>query len=91
MMARMQISLTTEEHKRAKARAASLGVSVAEYIRSLVRRDLADPGSPGDISIIFGLGRSGGSDVAKYKDEYVGEAVEAEYERKTGKRRSAQE
>lgn len=86
MMARTQISLSTEEHKRAKARAASLGVSFAEYIRSLVRRDLADDQPSGDISAMFGLGDSGGSDVGRFKDDYVGEAVEAEYERETGRK-----
>ena len=38
-----------------------------------------------DISAIFGLGASGGSDIAKHKDRYIGEAVEAEYLRKTGR------
>lgn len=36
-----------------------------------------------DISAIFGLGASGGSDIAMHKDRYIGEAVEAEYLRKT--------
>lgn len=86
MMARTQISLSMEEHKRAKARAASLGISFAEYIRSLVRRDLRDERPAGDISAMFGLGDSGGSDVARFKDDYVAEAVEAEYERETGRK-----
>jgi hypothetical protein len=38
-----------------------------------------------DISAIFGLGSSGGSDIARFKDEYIGEAVEAEWKRETGR------
>jgi len=30
----------------------------------------------GDITAIFGLGNSGGSNVAKYKHQYVAEAIE---------------
>ncbi len=44
-------------------------------------------GPEADISEIFGLFSSGGSDIAKHKDRYVGEAVEAEYLRKTGRRK----
>ena len=35
-----------------------------------------------EISVIFGLGDSSGSDVANHKDEYVGEAVEALHPRR---------
>jgi hypothetical protein len=85
MMARTQISLSPEEHRRARAKAADLGISLAEYIRRLVRSDLGEPQPTGDISLIFGLGDSGGSDIARFKDEYVGEAVEAEWKRETGR------
>jgi hypothetical protein len=91
MMMRTQISFDAEEHKRAKARAASLGISFAEYVRRLVSRDLGKEQPKGDISVIFGLGHSGGSDIARFKDEYIGEAVEAEYEKDTGTRPSVTE
>jgi hypothetical protein len=86
MMARTQVTLSPEEHRRARAKAADLGISLAEYIRSLVRRDLGHPRPRGDISSIFNLGDSGGSDISRYKDEYVGEAVEAAWKRDTPRR-----
>lgn len=85
-MVRTQIALDPEDHRRVKRRAAEQGVSLAEYVRRAVRRELGDEQRPAtDISVIFGLGSSGGSDIAKHKDRYVGEAVEAEYLRKTGR------
>src|SRR5688500_950547 len=64
MVARTQITLHPEQHRRAKARAADLGISLAEYIRRLVDRDLDRPMAVPDPSTIFNLGDSGGSDVA---------------------------
>lgn len=81
MMARTQISLDPELHRRARERAADLGISLAEYVRGLLVRDLTAPGAPADPSVIFDLGDPGGSHVARYKDEYVGEAFEAEHAR----------
>lgn len=77
MTQRTQITLGREDHRRARRRAAELGVSLAEYMRRLVRADLGDTPRRGDVSDIFGLGNSGGSDIARHKDEYVGDAVEA--------------
>jgi hypothetical protein len=77
MMLRAQITLDTETHRRARKRAASLGVSFAEYIRSLVARDLASPGKATDRSILFSLGRSVGSDAAENKDAMIAEALSA--------------
>lgn len=86
MMIRTQIALDSEDHRRAKRRAAELNISLAEYVRRVVRGDLGSEQRPAaDISAIFGLGASGGSNIAKHKDEYIGEAVEAEYLRKTGR------
>jgi hypothetical protein len=78
MMSRVQVSLTPEEHRRARARAAELGISFAEYVRRLVARDLGEPARPGEPQALFDLGDSGGSDVAREKHRYVGEAVEAD-------------
>ena len=90
MMVRTQIALDSEDHRRAKRRAAEQGISLAEYVREVVHRDLGGEERPkADISEIFGLFDSGGSDVAKHKDRYIGEAVEAEYLRKTGRARRA--
>ena len=55
-----------------------MGISLAEYVRRLVDRDLGEVERPAaDISVLFGLGDSGGSDIANHKDEYIGEAFEA--------------
>jgi len=86
MMIRTQIALEAGDHRRAKRRAAELGVSLAEYVRRTLRRDLGDRAQTGDISAIFAIADSGGSDVAQHKDRYLAEAVEAEYARKRAER-----
>ncbi len=78
MMLRTQISFEPEQHRRARARAAALGVSLAEYVRRLVAADLAGRRGGVDIEAVFDLGDSGGSDVARQKDAYLAEAFEAE-------------
>lgn len=75
MMQRTQVLLEPSEHRRARLRSAELGISLAEYIRRLVRRDLGGPSAAADASRLFALGDSGGSDVATSKDEYLGEAI----------------
>jgi hypothetical protein len=83
MMSRTQITLSPEDHRLAQRRAGELGISFAEYVRRLVRKDLGEPTLPkADISVIFGLGDSGGSDVATHKHDYVGEAVDALHPRR---------
>ena len=77
MASRAQITLAPETHRRAKLRAAELGVSFAEYIRRVVERDLGEPPQTADPSQIFGLFHTEGSDVAKHKDRYVDEAMRA--------------
>ncbi len=76
MMSRTQISLSPEEHRRARRRASELGISLAEYVRRLVENDLGGSASRADISAIFDLGDSGGSDVASEKDAMIATAVE---------------
>jgi hypothetical protein len=83
MMSRTQLSLTLEQHRRARRRAEELGISLAEYVRRLVDQDLQGIPRPADVSALFDLGRSGGSDIARHKDEHVGEAVEAEHRSET--------
>ena len=77
MMVRTQISLDAELHSRVRGRAARLGVSLAEYIRRLVDRDLAEAPRKVDRSVIFDLGASGGSDIALNKSRMIGEAFGA--------------
>lgn len=77
MMVRLQVTFSSEQHRRVRARAAELGISAAAYVRGLVARDLAGDDVAVDVSPLIGLGDSGGSDVARDKDRYVGDAVAA--------------
>jgi len=77
MMVRTQITLESELQRRARQRASETGVSLAEYVRRLVARDLARPKSAADVSTIFDLGASGGSNIARDKDSMVAEAFES--------------
>ena len=85
MAQRTQIYLEPEQHRRLKKRAAELGVSMAEYMRTIIERDLGGSGGGADVSAILGLGDSGGSDVARHKDQYVGDALEATRRPKAGR------
>ena len=78
MPSRTQITLDPETQRRARNRAAQLGISFAEYIRRLVARDLQEPHPVADPSVVFDLGTSGGSDVANNKDQMIADAVRAE-------------
>ena len=80
-MVRTQITLDSECHALARARAAEFGISLAEYMRRLVDQDLTGPYRNVDRSIVFDLGASEGTDIASDKDRMVGEAIGA------GKRR----
>ncbi len=75
MMQRTQITLDPTDHRRARRRAAELGISLAEYVRRLVRRDLEAPTAKTDPTALFSLGDSGGSDVSVGKDPYIAEAI----------------
>jgi len=78
MMVRTQITLDPEVQKKARERAAQLGVSFAEYVRRLVADDLVGESAEVDPSLVFNLGDSGGSDVAHSKDAMVAEAAVAD-------------
>ena len=74
MMARTQITLEPEAHRQARRRAADLGISLAEYVRQLVAKDLGSGPQRVNPKAIFDLGNSGGSDVARNKDRMLAEA-----------------
>src|SRR2546423_875289 len=74
MMSRTQITLENEMQRRARQRATDLGVSLAEYFRRLVARDLSRPEAPAKVDRIFDLGNSGASDIARNKDSMIAEA-----------------
>lgn len=80
-MVRTQITLDRELQRRARRRAAELGISLAEYVRRALARDLAPPTAKVDVSSIFNLGSSGGSNIARDKDAMIAEAMEASWKR----------
>lgn len=75
MTSRTQVTLNGEMQRRAQRRAADLGISLAEYFRRLVDRDLAGPEISGSVDRVFDLGSSGGSDIARNKKKMIAEAV----------------
>ncbi len=78
MQSRTQVSLDPELQRLARTRASQLGISFAEYIRRLVARDLQKPHPIADPSIVFDLGSSGVSDIARDKDQTVANAMRAD-------------
>jgi len=87
MMARTQIALDPEHHRRARDRAAALGISLAQYIRTLVARDV-DPIKPlANPDALFDLGDSGGGRVERDKRAWVGEAIGAQRGKRPRKNR----
>lgn len=86
MMAKTQIALETEMQRRARQRANDLGVSLAEYFRRLLARDLARPETAAHVDRIFDLGTSGGSDIANHKGSMVAEAFQSTRKRRRRQR-----
>jgi hypothetical protein len=74
MMTRTQITLEPEMQRRARQRAGDLGVSLAEYLRRLVARDLGGPQISGDVAAVFDLGSSDSSDIARNKTAMIADA-----------------
>jgi hypothetical protein len=74
MMSKTQITLESEVQRRARQRASELGVSLAEYVRRLVARDLARPDTTNAVDLVFDLGRSGGANIARDKDSMIADA-----------------
>ncbi len=75
MTSRTQVSLDPELQRKARQRAAQLGVSFAEYVRRVVARDLSGPRPPRGPDAVFDLGTSQGADIARDKDQMIGEAA----------------
>jgi hypothetical protein len=72
---RTQIALNSEQHARAKQKAASLGITLAEYIRRLVDDDLAGVEPQASPATVTGIGASGGGDIEREGKHAVAEAV----------------
>ena len=81
MMVGTQILLHAVRHALARARAAALGISLAEYARRLSGREVAERPGGADRSLVFDLGTSGGTDIALQKARMIGEATGAERRR----------
>jgi len=77
MMARTQITLPPETQRLARKRASDLGISLAEYVRTLLARDLERPRTKVDPSCVFDLGSAGPTNIAVDKDRMIGEAFSA--------------
>jgi hypothetical protein len=92
MRVRTQIIIDRDLLRRARAKAASLGISLSEYVRRLVAADLGyrerKIDSPkADISIVFDLCASDEpTDIAREKDKMIGEAAWQNYLRKVGRK-----
>ena len=87
MMARTQITLDPETQRRARQRASDMVISLAEYVRRLVARDLAGLRPSSNPAMIFDLGASAGFDIANHKDVMIAEAFASN--RRRPRRRSA--
>ena len=84
---RTQITMDPELRRRAQAKAAELGLSLAEYVRRVIARDLGEVKPKAHVSVVFDLGASGEStNITRDKDKLLGEAVWREHLRKTGRK-----
>ena len=73
------IVLPDHHHAEAKRKAAREGISLSEYIRRLVARDLEPEKPVSDPSVIFGLFDSGGSNIADGKQAMISEAIDKQF------------
>ena len=87
MMSRTQIMLEQAIQRRARRRASDLGISLAEYVRRLIARDLGGVPPAADPAVVFDLGASDGCDVAANKAATLAEAFTRG--RRKSRRRSA--
>ena len=71
--------------RQSHAKAAELGISLAEYIRRLVEQDIGEPRRKVDVSVIFNLVDEGPpTNIARDEDKMIGEALWQNYLRETG-------
>ena len=81
MPSRMQITIDPELRSRAARKAERQGISIAEYVRRAIAKDLGAIPEPPPVSAIFDLGRTD-SNIARDKDRMIAEAFEAEHRRR---------
>lgn len=86
---RTQISLEPDQHRKLVDEAAARGISLAELLRLIVREHVREQAAPykakswDAITGIVVLDEE--TDIVANWDEYLGEAFEANYERKIGR------
>ena len=78
---RTHIAPEPQQHAAVKAKAADLGITMAEYIRRLVDRDLGGAVAAADVSSVIASGDSGGSDIAADKHEAIAAAIAQRHDR----------
>lgn len=87
MNTRTQVVLNPELQRRARRKAAELGISFAEYVRRIVARDLGGPPPQADVEMLFDLGASETpTDIARDKDRLIADAARVEHRRKARRR-----
>jgi hypothetical protein len=77
MTSRTQITLEPHLQQLARQRARAKGISFAEYVSRLIRTDVGTEAPRADVSTIFGIADSGGTDIARDKHKLIGEAFAA--------------
>lgn len=78
MTSRMQITIDPKLRGRVQRRAESLGLPIAEYVRSALEKDLGEEPPQAPVSEIFDLGRSKEpTDISKNKHRMIGDAIAA--------------
>ena len=73
------IILPDHHHAEAKRKAAHEGISLSEYFRRLVAKDLDQADAAADPSSVFGLFDSGGSRIADGKQAMISEAIDKQF------------
>lgn len=79
---RTMIVLPDHHHAEAKRKAAREGISLSEYLRRLVARDLDEDAPRADPSVVFGLFDSGGSRIADGKQAMISAAIDEQFKTK---------
>jgi hypothetical protein len=83
MKVRTQISLEKGLQRRACRRASEIGIPFPEYVRRLIEDDLAHPDSKANVTQVFDLGSSQGSDIAHNKDLMIAAAFDSDFSGRT--------
>ena len=86
---RTQIYLDPEEHRRLTAEAKAKGISLAALIREIAAGHTAERSAlydkKGWDSLIGSAGSGEPTDIARFKDQYLAEAMDQLYEKKMGR------